>query len=131
MKEITREWLKASADDLAAARHLLNIPELTNLVAFHAQQCLEKALKALLEEKNTQNFKSHDLVRLNNLIKPFIVLPNVETLKSLNELYIDSRYPGDLGLLPNGKPSVFEANELTGYATTIYTIILKYLEEKH
>ncbi len=129
MKDITREWLKASADDLAAARHLLSIPELTNLVAFHAQQCLEKALKAILEEKDAQNIKSHDLVRLNNLIKPYIVLPDIETLKSLNELYIDSRYPGDLGLLPNGKPSVFEANELIDYATTLYNIILKYLED--
>jgi HEPN domain-containing protein len=128
MKDITREWLKASADDLAAARHLLSMPELTNLVAFHAQQCLEKALKAILEEKNAPNIKSHDLIRLNNLIKEFLLLPDLQTLKFLNELYVDSRYPGDMGLLPSGKPSHNEAKVLIEYANLVHYMILNYLE---
>jgi len=129
MKDLTREWLKASADDLAAARLLLGNTELTNLVAFHAHQCLEKALKAILEEKNAPNIKSHDLIRLNNLVKDFILLPDLQTLKLVSELYVDSRYPGDLGLLPNGKPSFNEANLLIEYADQVYTMIIKYLEQ--
>ena len=38
MKDITREWLARAGDDLAAARVLLSQAELTNMVAFHAQQ---------------------------------------------------------------------------------------------
>lgn len=128
MKDITREWLKASSDDLTAARHLLSIPELTNLVAFHAQQCLEKAMKAILEEKEAPNIKSHDLIRLNNLIKEFLSLSDLQTLKFLNELYVDSRYPGDMGLLPNGKPSFNEAKALFEYAELAFHKIFNYLE---
>ena len=38
MKAITREWLDRASDDLAAARLLLSQEDLTNVVAFHAQQ---------------------------------------------------------------------------------------------
>ena len=44
MKEITKEWLLASGDDLKAAKTLLSEISLTNLVAFHAQQCIEMGL---------------------------------------------------------------------------------------
>lgn len=50
MKAITREWLARAADDLAAARLLLTQENLTNVVAFHAQQTVEKILKAAIEE---------------------------------------------------------------------------------
>lgn len=50
MKAITGEWLERAKDDLYAAEILLQHPELTNMVAFHAQQVVEKSLKAILEE---------------------------------------------------------------------------------
>lgn len=50
MKAITREWLDRAEDDLSAAELLLTRPVLTNMVAFHAQQTVEKILKAVLEE---------------------------------------------------------------------------------
>ena len=37
-----------------------------------------------------------------------------------DELYIESHYPGDFGLMPNGKPSVEEAKEFYEFAKTIY-----------
>jgi HEPN domain-containing protein len=52
MKAITREWLAKADEDLAAAQALLAHPELTNIVAFHAQQAVEKALKAALEDSS-------------------------------------------------------------------------------
>jgi HEPN domain-containing protein len=42
MKAITHEWLNRAEDDLLAAKLLLAQPELTNMVAFHAQQSVEK-----------------------------------------------------------------------------------------
>lgn len=45
MKAITSEWLARALDDLLAAEVLLTQPELTNMVAFHAQQTVEKPSK--------------------------------------------------------------------------------------
>jgi HEPN domain-containing protein len=43
----------------------------------------------------------------------------------INELYIDSRYPADLGLLPNGRPSVDEAGEFLLFAEGIYESVVE------
>ena len=57
-------------DDLLAAKQLLTVDGLTNLVAFHAQQCIEKSMKALIEEISLPNVKTHDLLRLYRLLHP-------------------------------------------------------------
>jgi HEPN domain-containing protein len=51
MKKGTMEWLEFARRDLEAARILLNSNYLANIVMFHSQQCIEKCLKAFLEEK--------------------------------------------------------------------------------
>ncbi len=45
-----------------------------------------------------------------------------DILDSLNKLYIDSRYPGDLGLLPYGQPTIEDAKEF-------YILSLRIFEE--
>ena len=35
-------------------------------------------------------------------------------------LYIESRYPGDMGLLPNGKPTLANAKEFYNEAENIF-----------
>jgi len=37
----------------------------------------------------------------------------------INEVYIDARYPGDLGLLPHGKPTVSEIEDFMNFRETI------------
>jgi len=49
MKAITREWLNAANDDLIAMEVMQGRPEITNMVAFHAQQAMEKSFKAVIE----------------------------------------------------------------------------------
>ena len=44
MKQSTREWLNAAGDDLITIENLLDNPILTNVIAFHAQQAIEKSL---------------------------------------------------------------------------------------
>lgn len=53
MKPTTKEWLKAAKDDLDAAQTLVLKQNLTNLAAFHCQQCIEKCFKAVIEETNS------------------------------------------------------------------------------
>ena len=110
MKQLTRAWLNAAEDDLIAIKNLLNIPILTNIVAFHSQQAIEKTIKAIIEEFGISILKTHNLqtllMRIEEVI-PFTI--NELIISELDRLYIDSRYPGDLGLMPNGKPSIAEA----------------------
>jgi HEPN domain-containing protein len=109
MKQTTKNWISLAEDDLLAAKTLAHEDRLTNLVSFHCQQCLEKCFKAIIEEQDKPSIKSHDLLRLQ--LNTDIKLSDPETilLSMINEVYIDSRYPGELGLLPNGKPTLSEA----------------------
>ncbi len=50
MKQITKDWLDASSTDIESIGCLISNERLTGHVAFHAQQAIEKALKALIEE---------------------------------------------------------------------------------
>ncbi len=50
MKSISGDWLKSARSDLLTMEALLGRDELTAVVAFHAQQCVEKVLKAIIEE---------------------------------------------------------------------------------
>jgi len=45
---------------------------------------------------------------------------NKDILIILDQLYIDSRYPGEMGLLPNGKPTLNEVNELLDFAKKVF-----------
>jgi HEPN domain-containing protein len=48
-KEFVQRWLAKAESDLLASRHLLQgRPDLAGTAAFHAQQAVEKTLKALL-----------------------------------------------------------------------------------
>lgn len=63
-------------------------------------------MKAVLEEKENHVPKIHNIITLKGKIENYINLNiDQEILDQINELYIDSRYPADLGLLPDGKPS--------------------------
>ena len=130
MKKITELWLNVAFDDLAAAKQLLSVEGLTNLVAFHTQQCIEKSMKALLEEKTLPNVKTHDLLRLYRLLQTEIAISDTATLIYLNSLYTDSRYPGDIGLLPEGKPTADEAMFFVSFAEEVYMQVKIHLETK-
>ena len=109
MRQTTKNWITLAEDDLLAAKTLAGEDRLTNLVSFHCQQCLEKCFKAIIEEKDKPSIKSHDLLRLQLNAGVKLSEPETIMLGIINEVYIDSRYPGELGLLPNGKPTLSEA----------------------
>lgn len=109
MKTITREWLNAANDDLIAMEVMSGRKDITNMVAFHAQQAIEKSFKAIVEEFNLGNIKTHQLESLYAKILPFISGFNETILAELDTVYIEARYPGDLGLMPHGKPDCYEA----------------------
>jgi HEPN domain-containing protein len=110
MKKITDEWLNSAGSDLQLIQEIIEVESLTHLAAFHAQQVIEKSFKAIIEEFDLGFIKTHSLETLYNKVKEIMpVLFDYELLILLDQLYIDSRYPGQMGLLPNGKPNLQEA----------------------
>jgi HEPN domain-containing protein len=130
MKKVSEEWLKAAGDDLKVMEKIASDEHLTHMVAFHAQQCIEKSLKALIEEYEIVAVKIHNLEKLFELVRPHIKIDVDPILvEILDKLYIDARYPGDLGLLPDGKPSLERAEKFHVFTKTINEKIKTQLEK--
>jgi HEPN domain-containing protein len=127
-QNMAAEWLKASYSDLVLIGEIIENEYLTHMVAFHSQQSLEKSFKAILEFHRLEVPKKHDLLVLKDLIVDYFVMDDEELLEDLNELYIDSRYPGSFGLLPNGKPTLEDACEFYDFAQDTFDKICKILE---
>ena len=131
MKTITQEWLNRAKDDLDVAKEIIDIPHLTNIVAFHAQQSIEKTFKAVLEEFGENVPKIHSLVRLYTLVREKNSLEVDELLLAeINDVYIDARYPGELGLLPYGKPSLKDSRRFYEIAYRIYRDMDEFLSTR-
>lgn len=103
---------------------------MSNIVAFHSQQAVEKSLKSLLEYYNRDVPKIHSLNRLFKLCEEYIQVDDNSMINTLDSLYIESRYPGDLGLLPNGKPGKEDAVEFYDFAKKIFDDIQEHLDLK-
>ncbi|MBW8334228.1 MAG: HEPN domain-containing protein [Prolixibacteraceae bacterium] len=124
MKQTTKDWFIAAEDDLLAAKKLGDEDRLTNVVAFHCQQCLEKCFKAIIEEQGMPSIKSHDLLRLQLNARIQLSEPEIILLTIINEVYIDARYPGDLGLLPHGKPTKAEVKTFIEFCESLFKKVL-------
>ncbi|MDR3284041.1 MAG: HEPN domain-containing protein, partial [Treponema sp.] len=102
-----------------------------NIIAFHCQQTIEKYLKAYLIENDVPLIKTHDLIKLNGMIKEIKDLGiDRSKLTIINEVYIESRYPGELGLLPDGMPTDEQSQEFIEYAKEVKTIIINELKKE-
>ena len=122
MGQISIEWLKAAKDDLILLDEIIDNPHITNLIAFHAQQAVEKSLKALLEYQNKKVPKTHNIQALID-ISGFDYKNEDSLIQLLDALYIESRYPGDMGLLPYGKPSLEDAKKFYNFAYFVFNRI--------
>ena len=121
MKDITKQWFEFAKSDIIVSENSLADEFLTNIVAFHSQQTVEKCFKAIMEEKGIKLPRIHNLVRLYAKIKDIVTFNiDLDALTTLDNIYTTSRYPGGLGLLPDGKPTIIEARKMYKYAKEIY-----------
>lgn len=124
MKLISKEWLNTAYQDILTIEEIIDNNLLTNVAAFHAQQAVEKSFKAVIEENDLILPKIHDLIRLYNIIETYLNFDiDIELLREINEVYSDSRYPGELGLLPNGTPTLQDAARFKEFANYIFKSI--------
>jgi HEPN domain-containing protein len=131
MKKQVEDWVLLADKDLYAAEIIMRDDySLTNIAAFHCQQAIEKYLKAYLIEKDIQIIKTHDLIKLNDMTKEIKDLEiDEKELTVINEVYIESRYPGELGLLPDGVPTDEQAKAFIEYVKAIKTKIKNELKD--
>lgn len=121
MKETTEQWLRAAEDDLRVVARIASDDYLTHMVAFHSQQCIEKCCKAIIEEYDLGHIRVHNLGRLFEIVGPKVRLDaDVVLIEKMDKLYIDARYPGELGLLPDGKPTRADAQGFYDCAKSVY-----------
>ena len=81
----------------------------------------------MIEYQKIAFVKTHNLEKLYKKLDNIIEV-DYEQLELINELYIESRYPGDMGLLPYGKPSSEDAREFYEFAKSVFGRVCKILK---
>ncbi len=111
MRKEAEAWLKISAEDLQSAEVLFE-RRLFRMACYHAQQSVEKILKALLADHEVDVPRTHNILDLNNAIKKLghSALIADEDAVFLNSIY-RARYPSEAGLLPLGEPLEKDAEQ--------------------
>jgi HEPN domain-containing protein len=118
-----RAWVERAEEDFELARTSLRRKKpFTASACFHAQQCAEKYMKALLVSKGANFPKTHDLLLLNNLCSNaglFLEI-NPKLLNTLTDFAVRTRYPGE-------EPELNESKEAFAHAKQVRNLARKLL----
>jgi HEPN domain-containing protein len=102
-------WVEKAEEDFVLAKSSLRRkkPLLTG-ACFHAQQCAEKYMKALLVSKNAVFPKTHDLLMLNNLCSDAGIFLEIDPklLHTLTDYAVRTRYPGEGPMLEDAREAM-------------------------
>lgn len=109
-REYARAWFDKAQNDLLSARAVMESEYgITDVPCFHAQQCVEKALKGFLVFHDVSFARTHDLmVLLAEVVKidePFLAFK--EICEELCDFAVDVRYPGGLSVPPEDEAQSF------------------------
>ena len=114
-----KSWIAYAEEDFSAGKTLLNLKKpLLAAVCFHAQQCAEKYLKALLILKDVDFPKTHDLPTLNTLCHQNGILTGFDPqqLADLTKKAVQARYPGSQPTLQETKEAIEIAKSVRRFA---------------
>lgn len=116
MRKESNEWVKIATEDFRSAEYLFD-KSLYRMVCYHAQQAVEKILKAILTEHETEFSRTHNILDLRNAVEK---IGHKTTLIDEDAIFLNSvyrtRYPSDLGLLPSGEPTKEDAEKALNIA---------------
>ena len=97
--ELVAEWVEKAEEDRSALDRLVSGPlvDVANVICFHAQQCAEKYLKALIQREGFDPPRTHDLPTLLDVLTT--AHQGVQALRAACEsptpYAVDFRYPGE------------------------------------
>jgi len=118
-----RAWIVRAEEDIMMARSAIRRKQpLPYSACFHAQQCAEKYLKALLVSKKVIFPKTHDLLLLQALCEQAGIFIGVDLkqLNTLSDYAVRVRYPGE-------DPTPDEASEALEIAKVVHKFSRKLL----
>jgi HEPN domain-containing protein len=99
MKAETREWISKAEGDYNDVLRGIRARKNPNYdsVCFHAEQCIEKYLKARLIEAGLSFPKTHDLAKILDLAVPLEPVWETwrEYMNLLTSFAVEYRYPGE------------------------------------
>ncbi|MCD6407731.1 HEPN domain-containing protein [bacterium] len=128
-EETVKNWIFLAEGDLKTSEDELQMKNVvTNTVCFHAQQCVEKYLKAYLSLVNQPFGKTHDIAELIELCKKydedFEYLYQIKANK-LTRYAVETRYPDDFYI-----PTIDEAKESVEIAILAKEFIKRKVNDK-
>jgi HEPN domain-containing protein len=125
---VVHEWSTKADNDLKNAAHTLKLGRdcPTDTVCFHAQQCVEKYLKAFLVLTAIPFPKTHDIETLLSLLPKGVRIPlSPSQQRRLRDYATVMRYPGPYEAIP-----LSEAKEAVKLARRIRLKIHKLLQKE-
>ena len=125
--QVAHQWIEKAEHDLKNAEHTLTLEKDCpfDTICFHAQQCAEKYLKALLLSQSLDFPKTHDLrVLIQLVLSKFSVVLDMAELLKLNRYSIESRYPGDWDPITRS-----EAEEAVAIAQRVREAVRTFLQQ--
>ncbi|KAF0152862.1 MAG: HEPN domain-containing protein [Ignavibacteria bacterium] len=90
-------WIQYAEEDIKLAEHSLTLESSCpyRLTAYHAQQCVEKYLKAVLVHHQIDFPYTHSITRLLELLQPVLSSTEYSDAEMLSAYAITTRYPGE------------------------------------
>ena len=123
-RDLAHGWLEKARSDLYATERLLDGNGLYDAACFHAQQAIEKAMKALLALSGQPIPRTHDLDELQrncNFVQPIPELQSLD-LSEATDYAVQLRY--DIEFWPE-KETAVQAQALAQQVVAIITISLE------
>jgi len=131
LREAARNWIEFAKRDFSASKKLEEDEYLANICLFHCQQTIEKLFKAVLEENKIRIPKIHSITTLFEKLPDDLKIENfinIDELGLIDDIYIDARYPGEIGLIPGGFPTKNDTSEVLRITHKVYSAVIKYLD---
>jgi len=119
----SRVLLKKASNDLVAARATLATGQALDVVCFHAQQAVEKSLKAILAFYDVEYPWRHDLGELLGLVRPLApeIVVHEEHIFRMTPYAVEVRYDEEF------EPSLGEASWALQAAEDVYRLSMRHV----
>lgn len=118
MNPLVEEWVRKAAADLQTAKREARVRRNPNFdaVCFHAQQAVEKMLKARLASRRRDIPRTHDLTQLLDALLDAAPLWEVwrPALDELVSYAVEFRYPGEMATKEMAKHALNKAVAICG-----------------
>jgi HEPN domain-containing protein len=127
LHKVIKQWLEHAEEDLRLANHALKLSSSRphRLIAFHAQQCVEKYLKAFLALKKVDFPYTHNISLLLEMSSGHAAwVKELREAETLTDYAVTARYPG------TEKVTKKDAELAVKIAAKVRTVVRKALKQE-